>query len=570
MNDDNKQIVLAELIQKELDGLLTDQEFSSLQKILSNDTEAMSYYVRTMLSISAFSANSIVPSIESITIPEKDMHSDVLSEDMWKALAEYEKTAPEIEVPEEKPSRELIQKVVYPPREERKVSKFRVFTLMISSAAILFFVLFLRFAPEKPYTKEVATLVDQMNVQWADSTVNFKNGDRLWTNQMPVGLDKGIVKIQYDDGVDVLIEGPAKFVVERSGIYVEYGRLFSRVSASGLGFLLETPTARVVDQGTEFGVQADVNGSAELHVIKGKVQLFAGSGTNAKSSQIVTENEAVRYNANTGKTKAVTMTSNAFVRSIDSRTKTIWRGENLELAGIVAGGNGFQDSASFMGLNPAGGEFVTSIVGDARASKKAYHLVPGSKFIDGVFVPDGEQGPIPVTSAGHTFDCPNTSGLFTHEIASYKGAIENYHTTIPPAVLGGRKYEKNSIVMLHSNTGITFDLQKIRESFPDLNLKSFKAFGGVTEAISDLEADRPDIDFWILLDGQIRYERKLLKIEDGLVDFNIELNPQDHFLTLIVTDGLRPEDGRRSYPYGNDFFYLIDPELGLTERPQRP
>lgn len=570
MNDDNKQIIIAELIQKELDGLLTDQEFSSLQKILNNDTEAMSYYVRTMLSISAFSANSIIPSIESVTIHEKDLHSDVLSEDIWKALGEYEKNAPEIEIPEEKSSRELIQKVVYPPREERKVSKFQVFTLMMSTAAILFFVLFLRFVPEKPYTKEVATLVDQMNVVWADSRANYRNGDRLWTNQEPIGLDKGIIEIQYDDGVDVLIEGPAKFAVERSGLYVEYGRLFSRVSASGLGFLVETPTARFVDQGTEFGVQADVNGSAELHVIKGKVQLFAGSGTNAKSSQIVTENEAVRYNANTGKTKTVPMNTNAFVRLIDSRTKTVWRGENLKLASIVAGRDGFENIATLVGLNPANGEFVTSIIRDARASKKAYHLVPDSKFIDGVFVPDGEQGPIPVTSAGHTFDCPNTSGLFTHEIASYKGAIENHHTTIPPAVFGGQKHEKNPVVVLHSNVGITFDLQAIRESLAGLDIKSFAAVGGLTEVLGDSKVDLPDIDFWILVDGQVKYEKLKLTIESGLISFDVKLSPQDRFLTLIVTDGLRVTDGKREFPYGNDFFYLIDPELSLVERPQRP
>ena len=44
----------------------------------------------------------------------------------WATMADYEKTAPEIEIPKEKPSRELIPKVVYPPKEKQKVGKFHL------------------------------------------------------------------------------------------------------------------------------------------------------------------------------------------------------------------------------------------------------------------------------------------------------------------------------------------------------------------------------------------------------------------------------------------------------------
>ena len=60
------------------------------------------------------------------------------------------------------------------------------------------------------------------------------------------------VKIQYDNGVDILIEGAAAFELERSGIYLEYGRLFSRVTKLGTGFRVDTPISQFADMETEF------------------------------------------------------------------------------------------------------------------------------------------------------------------------------------------------------------------------------------------------------------------------------------------------------------------------------
>ena len=45
--------------------------------------------------------------------------------------------------------------------------------------------------------------------------------------------------------------------------------------------------------GTEFGIQADVNGSSELHVIKGKVQFLPVPRGIHKLSQMIMENKAV-------------------------------------------------------------------------------------------------------------------------------------------------------------------------------------------------------------------------------------------------------------------------------------
>jgi len=118
--------------------------------------------------------------------------------------------------------------------------------------------------------------------------------------------------------------------------------------------------------------------------------------------------------------------------------------------------------------------------------------------------------------------------------------------------------------MIHSNAGITFDLQAIRQSLPGLNLTCFTAFGGLSEALNK-STEAPDVDFWVLVDGQVRYEKKSINIKNNEVDFNIELGPQERFLTLIVTDGSGSDQPlRRDAAWNNDFFYLIDPQLGIA------
>jgi hypothetical protein len=271
-------------------------------------------------------------------------------------------------------------------------------------------------------------------------------------------------------------------------------------------------------------------------VIKGKVQLFAGSKGSTKSSQIVTENEAVRYNGNTGKTEIIPIAQKAFVRSIDSRTKSVWRGQtHLNVADIVAGGDGLHEVKSLTGLDPTNGKYTTSIIGKDRTSNNSYNPVPDSDFIDGVFVPDGEAGPVQITSSGHTFACPDTRGVFTHEIAVYKGLLENQKTSVPQFIIDGKKLEKESLVFLHSNVGITFDLRTIHESLPQLDLKGFKTKAGFPD-IQITDEVVPDIDLWILVDGQIRYQRHGVKIEDGIITIDINLSARDRFLTLIVTE----------------------------------
>lgn len=520
-------IEINEIIFKSLEGEISEEENRILNNFVSKHENADYYYNSLRLHVA-------LKNRAALLADKNGKQTACLG---LKELAFYEKIASAAELPEEK--LEAIQKIVYPRTEGRKVSSFQIVTFIISAAAIIFFVLFLQFVPVKQYTVDVATLVDQIDVKWTDLNINFKNGDRLLTNQMPVGIDRGIIKIKYDEGVDVLIEGPAKYVVERTGIYLEYGRLFSRVSDSGLGFSVETSASRFVDMGTEFAVQAELDGSAELHVLKGKVQLFAGSGGNAKFSRMLTEKEAMRYDANTGKTKNVPIRTGVFVQSINSTFNLIWRGQkSLDLADIVGGGNGFGTGKQDYGIvietgKPSLGPLT--ITGYGIKSEKTWDSfcpIPQIPVIDGIFIPDGKAGSSIVSSSGHVFrECPDTNGCWSGPITNGAKTIDGDYIPIVDEVAYGTP--SNPALFMHGNIGITYDLNKIRAILP-----SDQSIGCFTSVVLTPKSSKDTtLDVWVLVDGQVRFSKTSI---DSPVPFhiNVPLAPQEQFLSLVVTDGM--------------------------------
>lgn len=565
---------LVELILLAFDGKITEEQFNLLDQQIVYHQEVRDYYFKLLTIFTGLNdyGNSGIffkaPDLTNQTTDFPDFSRFGIKDangsfdmSLWSQLAQAELASPAIELPKKPEKTDVTISTYREPLIKLRTNRSAIISLIISAAAMILIILFARYAPKKS-SSEIATLVRTVNAKWANAS--FENGSRLVIGDVDWQLKSGVAELLFDNNTRVTIEGPVEFHIAMADqMALNYGRLYASVPSEAIGFTITTPNSKIIDLGTEFGIEAGFGGTTELHVVKGKTTLISGA-EEKKKSVMVTEGLAKKVSGVNGRISDIVCDRIKFARKINTDGNRIWRGENVQLASIIAGHDGFRDVGSLIGLNPATGEYTTSIMRDNRASKKAYTSVPVSDFIDGVFVPDGQNGAIPITSNGLTFECTNTAGLFTHEIAVYKGNIENQHDTIPPAIFGGHEYETEPIVVLHSNVGITFDLQAIRATLPEMELKCFKAAGGISESLKDVD-ETADVDFWILVDGQIRYERKLLKVDDGLIDFEIQINLQDRFLTLIVGDGLRKEDGKREFPYSNDFLYLINPELCLTE-----
>lgn len=552
MDEYRKQYDFTQLVLLSVQGDINPEQMEQLDHLLKTDPTKIRAYVDLMELTTELSP------LGSVEIPSAANESAGCHDTFLHLLAEEEKTAPAIEIPKEEPPQELIQKVVYPPKKKHKVSKFSIVWLAINAAAVLFIVLFLKLSPPKPPAVDVATLVDQMNVQWVRPDKNRENGSRLWTDEGPQDLKQGIVKIRYDNGVDVVIEGPALFEINKSAIFLEYGRLYSCVSESGLGFRVETPNSQFLDHGTEFGVLSQDDGSSELHVIKGQVELFTGSRGKFKSCQMISEKKAIRYDSITGQVNNIPIQKEAFARSIHSESKMVWRGGmQLKLADIVGGGNGFEGGILNTGIEASTGKTLTDLV-DCYPFEGAAgcHAVPGNPYIDGVFIPGAGEGKTAITSDG------SSAVTFPHASGRLWGYIFNgaFHQGTPEArsalQLDGVIYgtPEHPAITMHSNQGITFDLSEIRKSLPGVSITAFRSLAGISETVQEVleknpdrspemlpeikngfNADRSKVEFWIFLDGKQAFHREISSM-DKAVDLNIPIDTHVRFLTLAVTE----------------------------------
>lgn len=221
-------------------------------------------------------------------------------------------------------------------------------------------------------------------------------------------------------------------------------------------------------------------------------------------------------------------------------------GEGLDLADIVGGGNGTGTGTTRQGLDPRDASEQTKDLGRLDKVKTNQFAAAKSEFIDGVFIPDGlgGKGVIPISSTGLTVtSLPKTSGEAWDLIRN--GPVASQHSP----VAGGIDFTKDghSLLGLHANAGITFDLAAIRKS----------AGAGVMRFTAKLayfgQEGANYADARLYLDGKKELEFLRLGRKDGLKDIDLILPETAGFLTLISTDG---SDG-----IGHDQIGFGDPRI---------
>ncbi|TWU31795.1 LamG-like jellyroll fold domain-containing protein [Novipirellula artificiosorum] len=87
-------------------------------------------------------------------------------------------------------------------------------------------------------------------------------------------LTSGLVELNFDRGIEVIIESPARFEIESEmRMVLHRGSVSAKVSPAGEGFAIDTPSVSVVDFGTEFGIEVLDDRSSEVHVFDGEVDV---------------------------------------------------------------------------------------------------------------------------------------------------------------------------------------------------------------------------------------------------------------------------------------------------------
>jgi len=546
------------LIFKLLENCISDKEIQQLDDYLAHHPEAIHDYCNYVKNYTALRTKLNEQGRMSGEVPLEEC----LDQTIWQKLAEDEKTSPTVEVvqePEPKP-RICVEKVEYP-KISRRVSAGAVIAAAVSAAAIILIFLFAYLAPPATGFK-VAVLADSIHAKWATTHGAMDKGDPVLTSRSDVVLQEGCVTFLFDNGAQVTLEGPCAFQVRTEDqIKMRYGRLYAIVPREAVGFSVYTDNAKIIDLGTEFGVQADIGGDTSLYVMQGKTTLIAGVEASKEIIEVVA-GMGKRIAADSLAISDIPFLQTHFVRTIHSDSNAIWKGQKaLSLADIVGGGNGLGTGVIDLGIDLPSGNFIKPMgMPELHATANVYRPVPSSRFIDGVFIPNGQSQQI-VSSLGHVFqECPPSSGACYGTITS---AIRILDTrAIQNSAVSG--YWNAQCVLMHANMGITYDLQAIRSLLPAIKITRFQTRFGIEK-----EAIRPEAsnaDFWILVDGKIRHQ-KIQVQEKTLFSADIEISDKDRFLTLITTDGQDPEgriwDNMPLTAIDSDWCMYADPVLIL-------
>lgn len=551
MSEHRPKYGFTELVLLALQGEITREQMERLNTALSTDPTKIQVYVELLEIYSELSSSG------SVEVSPRVNNSAEEYNTFLRVLADEEIAAPECTPPQEPLGQELIQKVIYPPRVKRTISKFSIFMLLNAAAILLFFV-FIRFLPPKGGI-EVATLTDSMNPKWADAASVVK-GSRIAAGGRPLVLREGLIQLEFDNQANVVLEGPAKFqILAEDRIGLEYGKLYAVVPKGAIGFSVYTQQAKIIDMGTEFGVQVECNGDTQLHVMKGKTILMAGGKADTGGIE-VDKGSARRISAETQVVTDIPCQTTHFIRAFDSVHHVVWREQpSLDLADIVRNGNGTGTGKPQVRLNYEKG-FTKDVRWGHTSTFNAYLPVKDNPFIDGIFIPNGKTI---ISSQGDVFeDFLFTNGVYCSDLFASPDPgsfiIDGQPRTIQ---FDGQEYSKRGkscIVMQHSNHGVTFDLNAIRNRY-NLKIDRFTSRVGLI----DFDRKRCNANFYVLVDGQLRYSLLRYTQKGVLNDVLVKLEDTDRFLTLATTENVDQIDYMTNSTLYENWCIFTEPVLVL-------
>ena len=109
---------------------------------------------------------------------------------------------------------------------------------------------------------------------WGENGGPVAPGSRVEPGQRT--LLEGQVEFELDEGANLTVIAPAKFILNESGgVYLTHGHVTASVHKGVDGFTIQTSQLNIVDRGTAFGVYVKDKHTQEVHVLDGLVDVSA-------------------------------------------------------------------------------------------------------------------------------------------------------------------------------------------------------------------------------------------------------------------------------------------------------
>ncbi len=153
-------------------------------------------------------------------------------------------------------------------------------------------------SPPQPVSAEakpaayVATLTQVANCVWDGRKEPLYVGARLGPGELR--LRQGLARLRFDSGPDLLVQGPAALRIDSgSSATVLRGKVVFKADETAPPFDLHTPSATLLDLGTEYAVAVGPEGE-EVHVFDGEVRRTPNAAGEAGAERLKT-GDARRY-----------------------------------------------------------------------------------------------------------------------------------------------------------------------------------------------------------------------------------------------------------------------------------
>ncbi len=119
----------------------------------------------------------------------------------------------------------------------------------------------------------LASVVQTSQVRFAVGSPSLKVGSPL-EEQKKYALVEGELQIIFNNGAEVILQGPAVFeVLGKESLSVDYGACSVYAPEGAEGFVVQTPLSHVVDLGTRFSVNVNESGETDVQVVEGEAEV---------------------------------------------------------------------------------------------------------------------------------------------------------------------------------------------------------------------------------------------------------------------------------------------------------
>ena len=177
-------------------------------------------------------------------------------------------------------------------KPEQKKRSFFPLAISIAAASIVLIVLIIfSERPRHTSTDGIARIIKVNEAVGVNGNIWQENS---FLSEEIIELKSGQAEIQTKLGVTLVLDAPAKLQIDKKDplkSFLYKGQVVARVPPNAIGFTIETPTAKVVDLGTEFGVSADDETGTAIQVYEGEVITSTKDG---KSQERLIVGQAVR------------------------------------------------------------------------------------------------------------------------------------------------------------------------------------------------------------------------------------------------------------------------------------